>query len=68
MTASEQETKEIDSCLICPMAFRDNYGPMASGYVICTHWGSPQGNTIPGRKPPEWCPIEKRPLLLKVVR
>jgi len=36
---------------------------------ICSHWGAPEGNQLTTvRPPPEWCPIGKKPLLLKVVR
>ncbi len=54
------ETKEIYGCMNCPMFFRD--------YSICTHWGSPEGNRVNHfeSKPPEWCPIRKKPLLLKI--
>ncbi len=58
--AAGHETKEISGCMSCPMFVRD--------YSFCTHWGSPEGNQV-GRfesKPPEWCPIRRKPLLLKI--
>jgi hypothetical protein len=36
---------------------------------LCSHWGSPPGNRLTSvRPPPEWCPVRKKPLLLRVVR
>jgi len=60
-TETETETKEIDSCLSCPMLFAERY--------ICTHWGSPEGIRLDSfvRKPPVWCPLRSKSLLLKVI-
>lgn len=64
MSQPEHDTKEIDSCMSCPM--RADMRPHPD---VCSHWGSPEGNQL-GRfeRLPTWCPIEKKPLLLKVVR
>jgi hypothetical protein len=66
MTEPSIDTKEIDSCTSCPMYVRMRY--VAKGMSgICSHWGSPEGNNVASLTPPKWCPIRKKPLLLKVI-
>lgn len=59
------ETKRIHRCTECPMFFQSK----EPFYMLCTHWGSPEGNTVKTfrLRPPEWCPLRTRPLLLAVV-
>ncbi len=62
---ADHDTKEIDSCARCPM--RADMRPHPD---VCAHWGSPEGNQLLNwfEPLPTWCPIKKKPLLLKVVR